>query len=90
MNLEIELRHAIARKDLTVHYQPKMDLATGHVTAIEALVRWKHDTWGWISPNEFIPIAENAGLISDIGEMVLETACRHGTSGWKKAFLASK
>jgi diguanylate cyclase (GGDEF)-like protein len=78
LNIEIELRHAISRKDLTVHYQPKMDLATGHVTALEALVRWQHDDLGWVSPNEFIPIAENAGLISGIGEMVLETACRHG------------
>jgi EAL domain-containing protein (putative c-di-GMP-specific phosphodiesterase class I) len=72
------LRHAISRKDLTVHYQPKMNLSTGHITSIEALVRWKHDDLGWVSPNEFIPIAENAGLISGIGEMVLETACRHG------------
>lgn len=78
LNLEIELRHAISRKDLTVHYQPKMNLSTGHITSIEALVRWKHDDLGWVSPNEFIPIAENAGLISGIGEMVLETACRHG------------
>ncbi len=90
LNLEIELRHAIARKDLTVHYQPKMDLATGHVTAIEALVRWKHDTLGWISPNEFIPIAENAGLISDIGEMVLETACRHGTKWMEEGISGVK
>lgn len=78
LNLEIELRHAISRKDLTVHYQPKMDLASGQVTALEALVRWQHDTLGWIPPNEFIPIAESAGLISSIGEMVLETACRNG------------
>ncbi len=78
LNIEIELRHAISRKDLTVHYQPKMDLATGHVTALEALVRWQHDELGWISPSEFIPIAENAGLISGIGEMVLDTACKHG------------
>ena len=83
LNIEVELRHAIARNDLTVHYQPKMDLATGQVTALEALVRWPHDNHGWITPNEFIPIAENAGLISSIGEMVLETACRHGAS-WIK------
>lgn len=78
LNIEVELRHALSRKDLTVHYQPKMDLASGHVTAIEALVRWQHDELGWIPPAEFIPIAESAGLISNIGEMVLETACRHG------------
>lgn len=78
LNLEVELRHAISRKDLTVHYQPKMDLATGKITALEALVRWEHDQLGWIAPSEFIPIAESAGLISSIGEMVLETACRHG------------
>ncbi len=78
LNLEVELRNAIARKDLTVHYQPKMDLATGNISALEALVRWRHDEMGWIKPAEFIPIAEAAGLISQIGEMVLETACRHG------------
>lgn len=80
LNIEVELRHAISRNDLTVHYQPKMDLATGRVTALEALVRWPHDDHGWITPSEFIPIAENAGLISSVGEMVLETACRHGAS----------
>ncbi|NNC54951.1 MAG: EAL domain-containing protein, partial [Pseudomonadales bacterium] len=78
LNIEIELRQAIARKDLTVHYQPKMDLASGQVTALEALVRWEHDDLGMVPPAEFIPIAENAGLISSVGEMVLETACRHG------------
>lgn len=78
LNIEIELRHAISRKDLVVHYQPKMNLASGQVTALEALVRWKHDELGWIPPAEFIPIAESAGLISSIGEMVLETVCRHG------------
>ncbi|MGB5324967.1 MAG: bifunctional diguanylate cyclase/phosphodiesterase [Pseudomonadales bacterium] len=79
LNIEIELRQAIARKDLTVHYQPKMDLASGQVTALEALVRWEHDELGMVPPAEFIPIAESAGLISSIGEMVLETACRHGS-----------
>ncbi len=78
LTLEVELRHAISRKDLVVHYQPKMDLGTGQITALEALVRWEHDEMGWIAPSEFIPIAESAGLISSIGEMVLETACRHG------------
>ena len=81
LNLEVELRNALNRKDLTVHYQPKMDLATGKISALEALVRWHHDEMGSIKPSEFIPIAESAGLISQIGEMVLETACRHGM-GW--------
>ena len=90
LNIEVELRHAINRKDLTVHYQPKMDLASGHVNAIEALVRWKHDTLGWISPNEFIPIAENAGLITNIGEMVLETACRHGAKWIEEGIPSAK
>jgi len=78
LNLEVELRQALARKDLTVHYQPKMDLSSGKINALEALVRWQHDEMGWVSPCEFIPIAESAGLISSLGEMVLETACRHG------------
>jgi len=80
LNLEVELRNAIDRKDLTVHYQPKMDLATGNITALEALVRWYHDDLGCVKPSEFIPIAENAGLISELGTLVLETACRHGVS----------
>ncbi len=84
LNLEVELRNALARNDLSVHYQPKMDLASGKITALEALVRWKHDEMGWIKPAEFIPIAESAGLISQIGEMVLETSCRHGM-GWIEA-----
>ena len=67
-----------------------MDLASGHVNAIEALVRWKHDTLGWISPNEFIPIAENAGLITNIGEMVLETACRHGAKWIEEGIPSAK
>lgn len=78
LNLEVELRNALNRKDLTVHYQPKMDLATGKISALEALVRWQHDEMGMVRPAEFIPIAESAGLISQIGEMVLETACKHG------------
>lgn len=90
LNLEVELRNALNRKDLEVHYQPKMDLASGKISALEALVRWKHDEMGWIKPTEFIPIAESAGLISQIGEMVLETACRHGITWIDEGIVDTK
>ncbi|MDA9523134.1 diguanylate cyclase [Bradyrhizobium sp. CCBAU 11434] len=78
--LEIDLRHAIAqgRRDggLEVYYQPCLSLKDDRITGCEALVRWRHPERGMVSPAEFIPIAEDTGLINEIGEWVLSTACR--------------
>jgi len=73
--LELELRQAIADEALEVYYQPCVSLADNTVTGCEALVRWRHPQRGMISPAEFIPIAEETGLINQLGEWVLTTAC---------------
>jgi diguanylate cyclase (GGDEF)-like protein len=74
--LEIDLRHAIAHGDLEVYYQPCLGLKDDRITGCEALVRWRHPERGMVSPAEFIPIAEDTGLINEIGEWVLATACK--------------
>jgi len=74
--LENDLREALRHGQLTVHYQPLIDLATGAVTAYEALLRWNHPTRGMLYPDSFIPLAEEVGLIDVIGQYVLNAACR--------------
>ncbi len=76
MKLEYHLREAIERDQLLLHYQPQIDVAKGVMVGCEALVRWVHPEFGMVSPGEFIPIAEGAGLIGRIGEWVIREACR--------------
>lgn len=73
--LEQDLREAIARGDLQLYYQPVVYAATEKIVGFEALMRWKHHKRGWISPGKFIPIAEDAGLIDQLGQWALRTAC---------------
>jgi len=75
MRLERDLRLAIERQEFELHYQPEIDTRTGQLVATEALVRWRHPERGMLGPNEFIPMAEETGLILPLGEWVLHTAC---------------
>jgi diguanylate cyclase (GGDEF)-like protein len=85
LELETDLRHALERNEFRVFYQPITALADGHIAEMEALIRWEHPTRGMISPDEFIPIAEETGLIVALGQWVLEEACRQGAT-WREAF----
>jgi diguanylate cyclase (GGDEF)-like protein/PAS domain S-box-containing protein len=85
-SIEEALRTALERQELALHYQPKINLRTGAITGAEALVRWTHPTRGPVSPGQFIPVAEDCGLILPIGNWVLREACRQAHA-WLEAGL---
>lgn len=81
LEMEHELRKALSNDELEVYYQPKLDIKQGRITSYEALIRWVHPSLGVISPEEFVNIAEENGLITDLGAFVLERACSQ-TQSW--------
>ena len=85
-SLEGQLRYAVERHELLLHYQPKVNLTTGDITGVEALVRWQHPERGLLLPGQFLTIAEDTGMIVAIGRWVLNEACRQ-TREWHDAGL---
>ena len=85
-SIEESLRSAVERDEFTLHYQPTLNLKTGEITGAEALIRWSHPTRGQVPPGQFIPIAEDCGLILPIGNWVLREACKQART-WLDAGL---
>jgi len=83
--LEVGLRHALVRNEFVLHYQPRIDLGTGRLIGLEALLRWQHPRFGLLPPARFLPILESSGLIHSAGAWVIQTACRQ-LAGWQRRF----
>jgi EAL domain-containing protein (putative c-di-GMP-specific phosphodiesterase class I) len=88
LTLESDLWHALERDEFVLHYQPKVELRTGRIVGLEALLRWRHPRRGIVSPEKFIPLAEESSLIVHIGKWVIEAACAQNKS-WQDAGLPS-
>lgn len=84
--LEFDLQHALARDEFSLYYQPLVATETGSITGVEALLRWRHPEQGMIFPNQFVPQLEELGLMTDVGNWVLRTACMQNAA-WQKAGL---
>ena len=82
--LENQLRKVLVNEELCLYYQPQVELSTGNIIGMEALLRWQHPEWGLLSPGKFISVAEEMGLIIPIGEWVLRTACQQNQA-WQRA-----
>jgi diguanylate cyclase (GGDEF)-like protein/PAS domain S-box-containing protein len=85
LELENDLRRAVERNEFVVHYQPIVRLGDGRVRGVEALVRWHHPERGFLNPDEFVPVAEQTGLVVPMGERVLEEACRQAKEWQEKS-----
>ncbi len=87
LTLESALRRALERDQFELHYQPKVDMATGQITGVEALLRWTHPDLGMLSPDQFVPLAEETGLIVPIGRWVLKEACAQNMAWQRRGLL---
>ena len=85
-SIEASLHHALERQEFLLHFQPKIDLHTNVIVGVEALIRWQHPQWGLVPPLQFVPIAEDCGLILPIGRWVLRETCRQAQA-WRQAGL---
>lgn len=86
LQMEDNLGKALEREEFYLYYQPKLDLSSGKITGVEALIRWEHPEKGMVSPNEFIPFAEKSGMIIPIGEWIIRTACMQNNMWEKEGF----
>jgi EAL domain-containing protein (putative c-di-GMP-specific phosphodiesterase class I) len=87
ITVESDLRHALERGEFELHYQPRWRAVDGTMAGVEALIRWRHRERGLVSPGQFVPLAEETGLIVPIGRWVLDEACRQ-TAAWRAAGVA--